>query len=148
MGRSDSPADTPLRAGEDRMKLANKVAVITDGNSGIGLATAREFAANGAKVVIFGRDRATLDQAVATLGKDALAVQGDVRRISDLKRLFAQVSGRWGLIDVLVANAGVAKFILWRTTPRPFSTRSATSTSRARSSRWYKPFLISRMALP
>ena len=70
------------------MKLAGKVAVITGGNSGIGPATAREFVANGAKVVIFGRNRATLDQAVADLGEDALAVESDVRRTSDLDRLF------------------------------------------------------------
>lgn len=92
------------------MKLDKKVAVITGGNSGIGLATAREFKANGAKVVIFGRDRATLDRAAVDLGHDALAVQGDVRRISDLERLFAQVGDRYGLIDILVANAGIAKF--------------------------------------
>jgi hypothetical protein len=73
--------DVP-RLGETGMKLDKKVAVITGGNSGIGLATAREFRANGAKVVIFGRDRATLDRAAADLGHDALAVQGDVRRIS------------------------------------------------------------------
>jgi len=57
------------------MKLAGKVAVITGGNSGTGPATAREFVTNGAKVVIFGRNRATLDQAVADLGGDALAVE-------------------------------------------------------------------------
>jgi NAD(P)-dependent dehydrogenase (short-subunit alcohol dehydrogenase family) len=92
------------------MKLAGKVAVITGGNSGIGLATAREFVANGAKVVIFGRNRATLDQAVADLGEDALAVEGDVRRTSDLERLFVQARHHWGLIDIVVANAGIAKF--------------------------------------
>jgi len=93
-----------------RMKLLYKVAVITGGNSGIGLATAREFVANGAKVAIFGRDRQTLDRAVASLGSGALAVQGDVRRLEDLERLFTQVSQRFGKIDILVANAGIAKF--------------------------------------
>jgi NAD(P)-dependent dehydrogenase (short-subunit alcohol dehydrogenase family) len=92
------------------MKLENKVAVITGGNSGIGLATAREFRANGAKVVIFGRDRHTLEQAAADLGSEVLAVQGDVRILTDLERLFAQASSRFGKIDVLVANAGIAKF--------------------------------------
>jgi NAD(P)-dependent dehydrogenase (short-subunit alcohol dehydrogenase family) len=92
------------------LKLLNKVCVITGGNSGIGLATALEFQANGAKVAIFGRDRHTLDQAVASLGNDALAVQGDVRELSDLERLFEETSERFGKIDVLVANAGIAKF--------------------------------------
>src|SRR2546426_1378738 len=92
------------------MKLQDKVAVITGGNSGIGLATAREFKANGAKVVIFGRSRQTLDQAEASLGSDVLAVQGDVRKLADLERLFEQTAKRFGKIDVLIANAGVAKF--------------------------------------
>jgi NAD(P)-dependent dehydrogenase (short-subunit alcohol dehydrogenase family) len=92
------------------MKLANKIAVITGGNSGIGLATAREFIANGAKVAIFGRDRRTLDHAIVSLGSDVLAVQGDVRKLDDLARLFAEASQRFGKIDILVANAGIAKF--------------------------------------
>jgi NAD(P)-dependent dehydrogenase (short-subunit alcohol dehydrogenase family) len=92
------------------VKLANKIAVITGGNSGIGLATAREFKANGAKVVIFGRNRTTLDQAAATLGDDVLAVQGDVRTLANIDRLFREASERFGKIDVLVANAGIAKF--------------------------------------
>lgn len=74
------------------MKLQDKVAVITGGNSGIGLASAREFRANGAKVVIFGRSRQTLDQAAASLGSDVLAVQGDVRNLGDLERLFKQAA--------------------------------------------------------
>ncbi len=92
------------------MKLQNKVAVITGGNSGIGLATAREFTANGAKVVIFGRNRQTLDEAAASLGSEVLAVQGDVRHLADLDRLFEGAATRFGKIDVLVANAGIAKF--------------------------------------
>jgi NAD(P)-dependent dehydrogenase (short-subunit alcohol dehydrogenase family) len=92
------------------MKLQDRVAVITGGNSGIGLATAREFKANGAKVAIFGRSHETLDQAAASLGSDALAVQGDVRKVGDLERLFHETVKRFGKIDVLVANAGIAKF--------------------------------------
>jgi len=92
------------------MKLQDRVAVITGGNSGIGLATAREFRANGAKVVIFGRSQRTLDQAAASLGNDVLSVQGDVRSLGDLERLFKQAGERFGKVDVLVANAGVAKF--------------------------------------
>jgi len=92
------------------VKLKDRVAVITGGNSGIGLATAREFKANGAKVSIFGRSRQTLDQAAASLGSDVLAVQGDVRSLGDLERLFKQVGAQFGKIDILVANAGIAKF--------------------------------------
>src|SRR5215813_5928032 len=92
------------------MKLQNKVAAITGGNSGIGLATAMEFKANGAKVVIFGRNRRTLDEAIARLGGDALAVQGGVRNLGDIGRLFEEAGKSFGKIEVLVANAGIAKF--------------------------------------
>jgi NAD(P)-dependent dehydrogenase (short-subunit alcohol dehydrogenase family) len=92
------------------MRLRDKVAVITGGNSGIGLATAHEFKANGANVVIFGRDPQTLARAVASLGSDVLSVQGDVRKLGDLESLFEQAARRFGKIDVLVANAGIAKF--------------------------------------
>src|SRR5258706_1052336 len=98
------------RMGRTFVKLKGKVAVITGGNSGIGLATAHEFVANGASVAIFGRDRRTLEQAPANLGQNALAVQGDVRKLGDIERLFAQASQRFGNIDVLVANAGIAQF--------------------------------------
>jgi NAD(P)-dependent dehydrogenase (short-subunit alcohol dehydrogenase family) len=69
------------------MKLYNKVAVITGGNSRLGLAIAREFKSNGAKVVIFGRSRRKLDQTAQSLGGDSLAVQGDVLQMDDLERL-------------------------------------------------------------
>jgi NAD(P)-dependent dehydrogenase (short-subunit alcohol dehydrogenase family) len=92
------------------MKLGGKVAVITGGNSGIGLATAREFISNGAKIAIFGRSRETLDRAAKSLDGDVLAVQGDVRNLDDLQGLFEQTGKRFGKIDVLVANAGIAKF--------------------------------------
>jgi NAD(P)-dependent dehydrogenase (short-subunit alcohol dehydrogenase family) len=92
------------------MKLQDKVAVITGGNSGIGLATAREFVANGAQVAIFGRDRRTLDEAAASLGAGALVVQGNVRKLADIDRLFQETKARFGRVDILVVNAGIAKF--------------------------------------
>jgi NAD(P)-dependent dehydrogenase (short-subunit alcohol dehydrogenase family) len=95
---------------EALVKLEGKVAVITGGNSGIGLAAAKVFVANGAKVAMLGRNPQTLQQAVAALGGDVLAVQGDVRKLADLDRLFVETHARFGEIDVLVANAGIAKF--------------------------------------
>jgi NAD(P)-dependent dehydrogenase (short-subunit alcohol dehydrogenase family) len=92
------------------MTLTDKVAVITGGNSGIGLATAQEFIQNGAHVTIFGRNQHTLNETVARLGHDTLAIQGDVRRLADLDRLFTYTAQRFGKVDILVANAGIAKF--------------------------------------
>ncbi len=91
------------------MKLKGKVAVITGGNSGIGLATAQEFKGQGAEVVIFGRTRKTLQDAVDTIGNGTLAVQGDVTRVADLDRLYQQTLERFGKVDILVVNAGIAK---------------------------------------
>ena len=88
----------------------NKVAIITGGNSGIGLATAKQLSRRGAKVVISGRDDKSLTEAAAAIGGDTLAVRADVSRLGDLDVLFAQVQKRHGKIDVLFANAGVAKF--------------------------------------
>lgn len=90
--------------------FTNKVALITGGNSGIGLATAREFSRRGAKVVISGRDEKTLAEAAAAIGGDTLAVRADVSRLGDLDELFARTKKRIGPIDVLFANAGIAKF--------------------------------------
>ena len=89
--------------------LANKGAVITVGNSGIGLAAARELIRHGAKVVIFGRDEATLRTALGELGAEAHAVRGDVTQLADLDRLFRETTERFGQVDILFANAGVAK---------------------------------------
>ena len=91
------------------MKLNDKVAVITGGNSGIGLATAQEFKAQGARVVIFGRNQGTLDEAVQTIGNGTLAVQGDVTSLSDLDLLYQQTVEVFGKIDILVVNAGISK---------------------------------------
>lgn len=91
-------------------RLNNKVAVITGGNSCIGLATAKAFIDEGAKVVIFGRDQVTLDTAVAALGANAIAVKGDVTSDADLDRLYATTEQRFGKVDVIFANAGIAEF--------------------------------------
>lgn len=87
-----------------------KVAVITGGNSGMGLASAKELASQGTKVVIAGRDQKTLDAAVAAIGENALGVRADVSNLSDIGHLFAQASEHFGKIDVLFVNAGVAQF--------------------------------------
>jgi NAD(P)-dependent dehydrogenase (short-subunit alcohol dehydrogenase family) len=91
-------------------RLEGKVAVVTGGNSGIGLATAKRLADEGAKVVISGRDQKTLDQAVKTIGGNVLAVQSDVSKLADIDKLYKAVSEKFGKIDILFANAGVAKF--------------------------------------
>jgi NAD(P)-dependent dehydrogenase (short-subunit alcohol dehydrogenase family) len=92
-------------------KLKGKVAVVTGGNSGIGLATAKEFAEQGARVVISGRDQKTLDQAAKELGGDVLAVRADVAKLADIDKLFAAVRAKFGRIDVLFVNAGIGKFL-------------------------------------
>ena len=91
-------------------KLTNKTAVITGGNSGIGLATAKEFIKEGARVIIMGRDKKTLDEAVKELGPQATGIQGDITNSSDLDKLFAEAKSKFGKIDILFANAGVAIF--------------------------------------
>jgi len=91
-------------------RLAGKVAVVTGGNSGIGLATAKLFREQGAKVVISGRDQKTLDEAVKTIGGDVVAVRSDVSKLADLDKLYKTVAEKFGKIDVLFANAGIAKF--------------------------------------
>lgn len=90
-------------------KMQDKVAVITGGNSGIGLATAKAFVRDGARVALFGRDAETLNAAVAELGDAAIAVQGDVTQLEDLDRLFGTVEERLGKIDALFVNAGIAQ---------------------------------------
>ena len=91
-------------------RLQGKVAVVTGGNSGIGLATARRLQEEGARVAISGRSKKTLDEAVKTIGNGVLAVQADVSNLADIDKLYAQVSQKLGKIDVLFVNAGVAKF--------------------------------------
>src|SRR6478672_11376833 len=88
-------------------KLSGKVAVITGGNSGIGFASAKRFAEEGADVVITGRRKKELDEAAAAIGKNVLAVQGDVSRLADLDHLYAAGREKHGHIDILFANAGI-----------------------------------------
>src|SRR5262249_11054203 len=95
----------------------NKVAVITGGTSGIGLATAKEFSWRGAKVVISGRDEQTLAEAATSIGGETLAVRADVSHLADLDKLFARTKNRFGAIDVLFVNAGGGKFAPGEQTP-------------------------------
>ena len=87
-------------------RLAEKIAVVTGGTTGIGLATAKRFAAEGARVFITGRRQAELDKAVAAIGGTATGVQADSAKMADLDRLYAQVKADTGKIDILFANAG------------------------------------------
>jgi NAD(P)-dependent dehydrogenase (short-subunit alcohol dehydrogenase family) len=88
-------------------RLDGKIAVVTGGNSGIGLATAKRFVAEGAELVIVGRRQEALDQALRAIGPRATAVQGDISRLDDLDRVFAAIAAKHGRIDVLFANAGL-----------------------------------------
>jgi NAD(P)-dependent dehydrogenase (short-subunit alcohol dehydrogenase family) len=90
--------------------LEGKVAVVTGGNSGIGLAAAKLFHQEGAKVAISGRDQPTLTTAAKEIGGGSVAIRADVTSIKDMESFFASVVERFGKIDVLFANAGAAKF--------------------------------------
>ena len=90
--------------------LEGKVAVITGGSSGIGLATAKLFQQAGARVAISGRNQQALDAAAKELGNGIVTVRADAGKVPDTEALFAAVTGKLGRIDVLFANAGVAKF--------------------------------------
>jgi NAD(P)-dependent dehydrogenase (short-subunit alcohol dehydrogenase family) len=87
-------------------RLQGKIAVITGGSSGIGLATARQFVSEGAHVFITGRRRSELDSAVGQIGKNVTAIEGDVSNLADLDRLYAAVKEQKGHLDIIFANAG------------------------------------------
>ena len=91
-------------------KLEGKIALVTGGSSGIGLATAKQFVNEGAYVFITGRRKSELDAAVAEVGKNITAVRGDVSNLSDLDQLFDQIKAEKGKLDILFANAGIAKY--------------------------------------
>lgn len=91
-------------------KLEGKVAVVTGGTTGIGLATAKRLADDGAFVFITGRRQAELDAAVAVIGENAFGVQGDVSNLEDLDQLYETIKEKKGKVDILFANAGVGEF--------------------------------------
>jgi len=98
-------------------RLEGKVALVTGGNSGIGLASARRLHEEGARVVITGRNARTLDAAVSTIGTGTVAFQSDVAKLGDIERLFRDVESKVGKIDVLFANAGIARFAPYSASP-------------------------------
>jgi NAD(P)-dependent dehydrogenase (short-subunit alcohol dehydrogenase family) len=91
-------------------KLSGKIALITGGTSGIGLATAQRFVNEGAYVFITGRDQSRLDEAIKKIGSNVTGVQGDVANLKDLDRLIAQIQKEKGKLDIVFANAGIAKY--------------------------------------
>src|SRR6266480_2679382 len=91
-------------------KLEGKIALITGGNSGIGLATAKQFVSEGAYVFVTGRREPELAAAVKDIGRNVTGVRGDVSNLGDLDRLFAQIEREQGKLDIVFANAGVARY--------------------------------------
>jgi NAD(P)-dependent dehydrogenase (short-subunit alcohol dehydrogenase family) len=92
-------------------KLAGKVALVTGGNGGLGLAAAKRFVAEGATVYISGRRQKELDSAVREIGAGVTALQGDVSNLADLDRMFATIREQSGRLDILFANAGIGEFL-------------------------------------
>lgn len=92
-------------------KLAGKVALVTGGNSGIGLATAKRFVAEGATVFISGRRQKELDSAVREIGDRVIALQGDISNLDDLDRMFDAIRAHSGRLDILFANAGLGELV-------------------------------------
>ncbi|MFJ8313380.1 MULTISPECIES: SDR family NAD(P)-dependent oxidoreductase [unclassified Streptomyces] len=91
-------------------QLDNKTALVTGASTGIGLAIARRFAAEGATVYLTGRRKAELENAVEQIGDHAIGIRSDVSKLDDLDRLFAEITERSGRLDIVVANAGVGDF--------------------------------------
>lgn len=91
-------------------KLEGKTALITGGNSGIGLATAKRFVEEGAHVFITGRRESELSAAIQEIGRNVTGVQGDVSKLDDLDRLFARIQREKGKLDIVFANAGIGRF--------------------------------------
>lgn len=91
-------------------RFAGKTALVTGGNSGMGLAVAQAFAGEGAQVIITGRNQETLTQAAATIGGKTLAIKSDASRVQDIERTMRDIAEHVGKIDVLFANAGIAQF--------------------------------------
>ncbi len=109
------------------MKLAGKKALITGGNSGIGLATARLFVKEGAQVAITGRNQETLDAAVAELGPKAIGFRGDITDSKSRKAIFQQIGEKFGKLDIVFANAGIPGSTPVGNTPEELLRRSFVS---------------------
>jgi len=92
------------------LKLEGKVAVVTGGSSGLGLATARRFVEEGAFVFITGRRQKELDEAVRSIGRNVIAVQGDMAVLADIRRLYTTIREQKGKVDIIFANAGTGAF--------------------------------------
>ena len=92
-------------------RLEGKIALITGGSAGIGLATAKQFVEEGAYVYITGRRQPELDAAVASIGSNITAIQGDVAKLTDLDRIYAQIAKEQGRLDIVFANAGLGDFV-------------------------------------
>src|SRR6266481_4252311 len=110
VGFQRSVATALARQGGQMGKLEGKIALVAGGNSGIGLATAKRFASEGAHVFITGRRDGELAAAVNEIGKNVTGFQGDVAKLGDLDRLFSQIKREKGRLDVVFANAGTAKY--------------------------------------
>src|SRR5215475_15634776 len=105
-----NPVTNAFTEEESMNKLEGKIALVTGGNSGIGLATARQFVHEGAYVFITGRRAPELAAAVREIGKNVTGVQGDVAHLGDLERLYAHIQREKGRLDIVFANAGVAQY--------------------------------------
>ena len=120
-------------------KLQGKVAVITGGTTGIGLATAKLFVKEGAYVFITGRRQKELDEAVKAIGSTVTGIQGDVAKLTDLDRLYEAVKTK-GRIDVVSPMPALPNLLPWERSPRSTSTSFSISMLRERCSRYRKPY--------
>src|SRR5215510_4885622 len=102
------------------LRFEGKVAVVTGGNSGIGLGVAKAYAQEGAQVAITGRNETTLEAAAKEIGKGTLAIQSDAGNVAEIEAAMKKIKERFGRIDALFVNAGVAKFVAFEEVTEEF----------------------------